>query len=138
MKIYFAASVRGGRSDVEIYAEIIKLLKTYGEVITEYLGDKNLSDQGEIELSDEEVYERDVKWLNSADVLVAEVTTPSLGVGYEIACAEKLNKQALCLYRENSEKRLSNMISGNKNLIVKTYKNLNDISEILKDFLIQK
>ena len=135
MKIYFAASVRGGRGDVEIYARIIKLLKAHGEVITEYLGDKKLSNQGEIKLDDKEVYESDVELLRSADVFVAEVTTPSLGVGYEIACAEKLNKRVLCLFREILGKRLSNMISGNKNLTVKIYKEVKDIPEILKDFL---
>jgi nucleoside 2-deoxyribosyltransferase len=135
MKIYFSASVRGGRGDVEIYTEIIKLLKIYGEVITEYLGNKDLSDQGETELSDKKVYERDVEWIKSADVFVAEVTTPSLGVGYEISFAEKLGKRVLCIYREIPGKRLSNMVSGNKNLVVKIYKTIDDLPEIFKDFL---
>ena len=38
-------------------------------------------------------------------VLVAEVTMPSLGVGYEIGRAVAMDKNILCLYRYQPEKR---------------------------------
>ena len=38
-------------------------------------------------------------------VLVAEVTQPSLGVGYEIGRAVDMNKRILCLYRPQPGKR---------------------------------
>lgn len=40
-------------------------------------------------------------------VIVAEVTTPSLGVGYEIGRAVELKKTILCLFRSNSDKSKS-------------------------------
>ncbi len=43
MKIYFAGSIRGGRDDAEIYSGIIELLKRYGDVLTEHVGDRTLS-----------------------------------------------------------------------------------------------
>lgn len=134
MKIYFSASVRGGRDNVEMYAEIIELLKDYGEVMTEYLGSKALSDQGQMDSSDENIYKRDVAWLKEADVLVADVSTPSVGVGYEIASAETLKKKVLCLYREGSPRKISGMINGNKNLIMKTYRNVDDLRYIINEF----
>jgi nucleoside 2-deoxyribosyltransferase len=134
MKIYFAGSISGGRDDREIYSRIIDLLGKYGKVLTEHVGDIKLSEKGEIGITDEYIYERDTSWIKEADALVAEVSTPSLGVGYEVAYAEILNKKMLCLYREGSEKRVSAMISGNKNMIIKIYKTIDDLPEIFNKF----
>lgn len=134
MKIYFAGSIRGGRDDAELYNTVINMLKKYGEVLTEHVGSKALSSMGEEE-KNEYIYTRDVNWIKEADVVIAEVTTPSLGVGYEIAYAESLNKKIMCLFRENNERKLSAMIVGNKNLLIKIYKEINDVSLILEEFL---
>lgn len=58
------------------------------------------------------IHERDLAWLQQADVVVAEVTQPSLGVGYELGRAVALNKQILCLFRPQSGRVLSAMIRG--------------------------
>jgi hypothetical protein len=132
MKIYFTGSIRGGYDD--FYPQIIKLLQKYGEVLTEHVGDKSLSRIGETKLTDEEIYKRDMQWLlNVADVIVAEVSTPSLGVGYEIGKAENI-KSILCVYREKNNARLSPMISGNPHLVVKKYSDLDQLEKILEKF----
>ncbi|MGH9932958.1 MAG: hypothetical protein ACREA9_27545 [Pyrinomonadaceae bacterium] len=77
MKIYFAASIRGGRDDWPSYLEIVKELREYGEVLTEHVGDVELSTAGE-GIDDRNIQDRDLGWLKSSDHLVAEVTTPSL------------------------------------------------------------
>lgn len=59
-------------------------------------------------LTDAEILERDMLWLQQSDVVVAEVTQPSLGVGFEIARAMTLNKPVLCLFRPSSGLRKSN------------------------------
>ena len=88
MIIYFAGAIRGGRADQALYLQIIEELRGYGTVLTEHIGDAALTQSGE-EQSDAFIHDRDLDWLRSADVLVAEVTTPSLGVGYEIGrCIE--------------------------------------------------
>ena len=48
-------------------------------------------------------------------VVVAEVTVPSLGVGYEIGRAVAMGKQVLCLYRPQEGRLLSAMIRGMDN-----------------------
>jgi nucleoside 2-deoxyribosyltransferase len=58
-----------------------------------------------------EVYRRDLDWIQACDALVAEVSTPSHGVGYEIAVALSLAKPVLCCYRRDT--RVSKMITGN-------------------------
>ncbi|XP_016068151.1 PREDICTED: 2'-deoxynucleoside 5'-phosphate N-hydrolase 1, partial [Miniopterus natalensis] len=58
------------------------------------------------------IHERDLAWLQQADLVVAEVTQPSLGVGYELGRAVALNKRILCLFRPQSGRVLSAMIRG--------------------------
>uniref|UniRef100_A0A2K6B309 2'-deoxynucleoside 5'-phosphate N-hydrolase 1 n=1 Tax=Macaca nemestrina TaxID=9545 RepID=A0A2K6B309_MACNE len=58
------------------------------------------------------IHERDLAWLQQADVVVAEVTQPSLGVGYELGRAVAFNKRILCLFRPQSGRVLSAMIRG--------------------------
>ena len=90
MKIYFAGSIRGGRNDVYVYNKIINHLKNYGDVLTEHVGSDSLTSTGENSLNDVQIHDRDIEWLKSSDIIIAEVTNPSLGVGYEIAMALNL------------------------------------------------
>ena len=83
-------------------------------------------------MTEEEIYNRDVSFVKESDILIADVTVPSLGVGYEIAYAEKLNKKIYCLYYQIEDKKISAMITGNQNCKVFYYKNEDDISDILK------
>lgn len=133
-KIYFAGSIRGGRDFVDTYHEMINRLQDKYIVLTEHLGDKNLGHDGEKEKTDEHIYERDCSWIREADFIVAEVTNPSLGVGYEIGYAESLEKPIVCLYRK-SEKRISAMVNGNKSLCVYAYDNIEEANKLVKEFV---
>ena len=42
LKIYFCGSIRGGRQDADLYARIIKQLESYGKVLTEHVGHKDI------------------------------------------------------------------------------------------------
>lgn len=130
MKIYFAGSIRGGREDQDLYLEIINILKNYGEVLTEHVGDKNLSSYGQTNMTDEEIFIKDTNWIRESDIVIAEVSTNSLGVGYEIALAESLNKKIILLYREEEGKRLSAMLKGNKKLEIITYSKPEELKDI--------
>lgn len=129
MKIYFAGSITGGRDDREIYLEIINTLKKYGEVLTEHIGNDNLTQMGE-KISDKEIYERDIAWVKMSDVLVAEVTNPSFGVGVEIARASEFGKKIICLYRQVEGRKLSAMISGCPGVLLFKYQKIGDLKEI--------
>jgi nucleoside 2-deoxyribosyltransferase len=135
MKIYFAGSIRGGRNDAALYHQIIALLSEYGQVLTEHVGSENLLPAGEKDLSDGDIYTRDMAWLAEADIVVAEVTTPSHGVGYEIARAETLGKPVLCLHRRRPERRLSAMLAGNPKLQCESYESIDQLGPILARFL---
>ena len=134
MKIYFAGSIRGGRNDKEIYLLLIEYIRNFGEVLTEHVGSPELTEEGEKDLSDGEIFQNDMNWLKECDALIAEVTTPSLGVGYEIGVAETLGKPILCLFRPEAGLRLSAMISGNNRLSVREYNTLNQAKDHIKNF----
>ena len=134
MKIYFAGSIRGGRDEEENYLKIINYLGKFGEVLTEHVGHKNI-EKDETEKTDNYIFERDVSWLKISDIMVADVTVPSLGVGYEIGFAETLGIPILCLYNPKNKKSLSAMISGNKNLIWKEYNSVEEAQLLIKEFI---
>lgn len=130
MKIYFAASIRGGQDYARDYKTIISQLSAYGKVLTEHIGENKLDDQGE-NISDTAIFERDTGWLRESDIIVAEVTQPSLGVGYEIALGESLGIRIICLFKQKSG-NLSAMIKGNKKLEVLEYTSVDELPAIFK------
>lgn len=134
-RIYFGGSIRGGRRDRETYHGLIRHLRGFGDVLTEHVGEETLTVLGEEGMPDDAIYRRDVEWIRVADVVIAEVTRPSLGVGYEIARAEALDKPILCLYCPSSGARLSAMVAGNPRLVVREYSGLEEASRHLDRFL---
>lgn len=111
-KVYFACSIRGG-GDTSSYLAIIRAIQSAGgEVISEVFVHDAIQ-YGGSPLPAEEIYQRDIAMIQEADVVIAEVTNPSLGVGYELAYAETLKKPIACLFDETSGRKLSAMILGN-------------------------
>lgn len=138
MKIYFAGSIRGGREDATLYQQLIAYLKNYGEVLTEHIGDPSLTCAGNDGPSDRFIHDRDLEWLQAADVLVAEVTTVSMGVGYEIGRAVETRKPVLCLFRPSGGNNLSAMIAGCANLKLVNYQTLSDAQKVIGEFLAER
>ena len=137
MKIYFAGSIRGGRNDREIYQALIEYLRSFGEVLTEHVADAQVSEQGERNIPDAEIFQKDMRWLAEADRVVAEVSAPSLGVGYEIGRAEAMGKKILCLFNPSCGRVLSAMLSGNPSLTVQNYSDLQEAESLISAFLTQ-
>ena len=133
MKIYFAGSIRGGRQDVDLYLQIITYLQTKGEVLTEHIGSAALSTLGEDGVTDKFIHDRDIDWLLASDVIVAEVTNASLGVGYELGRAYEHRKKVLCLYRPQQEKKLSAMIRGS-NFTIEDYSTFEQAIQAIDKF----
>ncbi|MBP3635070.1 MAG: nucleoside 2-deoxyribosyltransferase [Bacilli bacterium] len=124
MKFYFAGAIRGGREKLDIYIKINELLEKYGEILDKHVAKPNVN-KIENNKSLEEIYSRDITWIKECDVLVAEVSTPSLGVGYEVSYAENLGKRIICIYDDSID--ISAMIGGNKYLELIKYKDSDDL-----------
>jgi len=134
MKIYFCGSIRGGRDLALIYAKMIEILGSFGEVLTEHLGSNEEIETKDRILSDKEIHDRDMQWIVESDLLVAEVTVPSLGVGYEIGRAIEMGKPVLCLFQKETEYTLSAMISGSNKVEMQYYKSLDEVKELFERF----
>ena len=130
MKIYFSGSIRGGRQDAELYRQLIDELKNYGTVLTEHIGAETIDHSK----SDQEIHDEDMAWLRESDIVVAEVTTPSLGVGYEIGRAVEMGKRVICLYRKKSNS-ISAMILGCDELSCFEYGSLADAQKLFTEQL---
>jgi nucleoside 2-deoxyribosyltransferase len=135
MNIYFACSITGGRDFERIYQDLTLALLASGHIIpTAHLAESNVM-AVESEISPREVYDRDMGWIRGCDVLIAEVSVPSHGVGYEIGFALSDGKPVLCLYQES--RKVSKMITGNShpNLEIKSYCSIEDALSLAHEFL---
>jgi hypothetical protein len=132
-RIYFAGSICGGREDEAVYLDIVEQLRGYGTVLTEHISSSHITAHGE---SDDHkvIHDRDLSWLKEADYLVAEVTTPSLGVGYEIGKATEWGKPVLCLYRPTQGRTLSAMIAGCLDVQLREYKSTGELKAVFDEF----
>ncbi len=112
MKVYLATSIRGSGSDLDLAREVIHHLKEHGyEVINEGVYSSDSPDENS---DDSFVFERDIGMLDKVEVLIADVTYPSLGVGYEICEALRKGKRVIAFYRRGT--RVSKLILGNPNV----------------------
>ena len=137
MNIYFSCSITGGRNDQAIYKLIVDHLLEAGNVVpTAHLSAPNVTGLESV-VDPIEVFERDVTWVKDCDALIAEVSTPSHGVGYEVALALEKCKPVLCLYRKNA--KVSKMITGNTTptIRVSSYQTEGEALALLDNFLKQ-
>lgn len=135
MKIYFSGSISGGRAYEAIYQHLVARLQAQGhDVLSAHVADPVALEHDQ-DTPARVIFERDVKWVEECAAMIAEVSTPSLGVGYEYGLAVQLGKPVLCVYR--SGLRLSKMITGNPapNLTVAAYSADIELDELLDSFL---
>jgi nucleoside 2-deoxyribosyltransferase len=135
MNIYFACSITGGREFEAVYQSIVRALtEAAHEVPTAHLAESGVPAL-EALIAPSEVYARDVTWIRNCDVLIAEVSVPSHGVGYEIGFALGLGKPVLAIHRD--DRKVSKMITGNpdQNLAVCTYQTIEEAIGQIEKFL---
>ena len=129
LTIYFAGAISGGRGDVAQYREIVSALERDGHrVLAGAVAAEHVGSDGE-RLESQAIFERDMGWIEQADVLVAEVSMPSTGVGYEIATARyRRDIPVICLYRPAYTKRCTAMVAGDRKIELIEY---DDAAEML-------
>lgn len=112
-KVYFCGSIRGGRERQPLYKAIVDYLQERGcQVLTTHVAAPDvLAREWREGVTARHIYERDLRWLAECDLVIAEVSTPSLGVGVEIAEAARLGKPIVALCEDGIH--LSAMVGGN-------------------------
>lgn len=135
MKIYFAGSIRGGRVDAELYHRMISYMQSKGgDVLTEHVGNMDLSLVEQGRRKDALIYEQDTAWLRESEVLIAECTCPSLGVGYELAYAERYGIPCHIFYNK-TKTQLSAMLTGDSYYNIHPYEKEEDVYPIIDKIL---
>ncbi len=133
MKIFLSASIRGGRHMLSTYMDICNYLQDKGhEVLSWHVADPEL-EKTESLLTEEEIYIRDMHFLHKSECLIAEVSTPSIGVGYEICSALQKGIPVMCIHK--NEANVSAMILGDTRIVCKEYSDISEIKEEIKKFI---
>lgn len=115
--IYFSGAITGGRGDVPLYRRIVERLEAEGHrVYAGVVAATDIGDTGE-SLDSAAIFERDLRWIaevaDAGGLIVAEVSQPSTGVGYEIATGRYRHRiPVVCLYRPKYTKRCTAMVAG--------------------------
>ena len=134
MIIYCAGPVRGNSTYEENYSEITRIVESLGHTA---LSEKSTKFSSSIPLNDKQVYTRDIKWIDGSKLMIAEISGPSLGVGFEIAYAlfqRKLPVLAIC----NSEvQNISSMLTGCDStlLTIQKYRDEDDMKKIVRNYI---
>lgn len=117
MRIYLACTVRGERGGVPAGRAVLARLREHGhDVLTSHLLADDV-DAAESELTEEDVFRRDLEWLNQCDALVAEASGSSYGVGFEVGYvigrARETGQRVWLLYDAAKKNTVSRLITGN-------------------------
>lgn len=134
MKIYVSGSMYGGQQKIDTYKKLVDKLEEYGEVLTKQIADPYAIENEKYQ-KDEDIYNDLENKLEKADILIAEVSVPSIGVGYEIGYASKLNKKIVAIYDKNYIDKVTTMIRGNKNIKIIPYENISEILDKIDDIM---
>lgn len=134
MKIYISGSIYGGTQKIETYKILIKELEKYGEVMNKQVADENTI-ANEAYQKDEDIFCDLEKKLYDADIIFAEVSIPSLGVGYELGFADKIGKKIIAIYDKGYVEKVSTMIRGNKRIKLIPYKDIREITDKLGEII---
>ncbi len=139
IRVYCSGPIRGDVSFNDNYRSIIKEVAELGCLpLTEIApaDDPNRVDLNISDHSDRDIYNRDMDWLRSSHCVVAEVSAPSHGAGFEISYALFVMGVPVLALHCNRGNRLSAMLEGcdSPKLQVVHYSDTEEIKPHLVDF----
>ncbi len=132
-KLFLSGSMRGGRRLLDTYKFILEVLLSSGaEVLSQHVARDTIFEE-EQGMSEAEIFMRDMGGVERCDCFIAEVTVPSIGVGYEICHAVGLGKPVLCVYEDGA--KASAMVLGNKGVVAQDYGDLDELHRLVLEFI---
>ena len=133
MRVYLAAAMTSEDRDLGTIRAIRDHLEAAGhEVPTRHVAEPN-GRELDASLTDRDLAARDIAWLEASDAVIAEVTTPSHGVGVEVALAAVRGLPVLLVHR--ADRRVSRLLLGLDGIVDRSYRNLREALEAVDDFL---
>lgn len=137
MIVYCAGAIKGDSSYRESYLDVINIVKDNGHSA---LSELNPEFKSAFPLNEKQVFQRDIKWIEKSSLMIAEISGPSLGVGFEIAYALYMREIPVLALYDSEVEMVSAMITGGDSelLYVMPYHNKKELEEIVKNFLKQQ
>ena len=133
MRVYLAAAMTSADRDLPAIAALVAHLERCGhEVPTRHVADPG-GRELDAALSDAELARRDLDWLAGCDALVAEVSTPSHGVGIEVMAAVQRLLPVLLLHRRGC--KVSRLLLGLPFARSSSYQDPDDATAAIDAFL---
>jgi len=135
MNVYFGFTVAGNRSSLEAAKRIVSVLQSMGhEVLTSHLVREDVW-EADRSVAAEEIFARDMKWLDQCDLFVAEVSGSSFGLGFETGyLLGATKKRIILLYQRKAERQISLLITGNThpNCVLIPYSKLEELEVLVR------
>jgi hypothetical protein len=135
MKIYFGFTVAGDRSSLSAARRMVELMEEMGhEVLTKHLVRDDAWEADRL-ISPQDIYKRDMNWLEECDLFMAEVSGSSFGLGFETGYVlGATQKGAVLFYRREVEQKISLLITGNNHSACKLvpYSEVNEVETFLR------
>ena len=131
----------GDRSAIETARRVVQLLEDWGhEVLTRHLVEDNAW-EADRQISAQDVYHRDMAWLEQCDLFIAEVSGSSFGLGFETGyLLGATNKRVILLFRRELQQKVSLLITGNShaNCTLLPYTTVAEVENFITDRLHKK
>ncbi len=134
MIIYCAGPIRGNETYKNSFKKIIEFVEGLGNTVLSEFSDKFSST---IPLTEKQTYKRDLKWIDGSKCMIAEISGPSLGVGFELSYAIFQRKLPVLALHNSEVQQISAMIVGCDSplLTIQKYGDDEDMKDIIKAYL---
>lgn len=135
LNVYFTASVSTDISAISLYKKILSHLQSQNIISGKHITSINSLEKDK-QRDPEEIFARQKKLIETADVVIAEITEAAVGVGGEIVYALTHDIPVLALLKAEADDKISPMLAGNpsENLSIENYSEEN-IRFVLKEYL---
>jgi hypothetical protein len=134
MIIYCSSPFGGDTSDQKLHQELIKYIENLEHTVLSAHSGKFSSS---IPLTEKQMYKRSLKWIDGSKLMIAEISGPSIGVGFEISYAIFKRKIPVLVLCTEDFQNISSMLYGCDSplLTLRKYKNIDDMKSIVKTFI---
>ena len=134
MNIYIIGADRRNKKNVETYQKVAEVLKNSGHTVDRTWIDTTTEEDAS---NFESAFKRNMTSIKKADIIVAEVTELTTGIGFLLSAALHVKKPVLALFNKDSGVTPSTTIKGsvatNKLLSYREY-TFEILTEVLNDF----
>ncbi len=134
VRVYLAASMTTPATEIATVQAVLAAVEARGHCVPS----RHVAEAGamgrDADLSDAQLAARDLAWLGACDAVIAEVSTPSHGVGVEVQAASAAALPILALTRRGL--RVSRLLAGLPGVRLAPYDGIEHAVAQVIDFLV--